>query len=911
MPVTNLNDYMKLRSSVLPDEDEAEKDRRERLMQQARLQEPGTLSETASGLSAALRGLVSGMTLGGSDKFLKAVFGKEAVEKREGELAPHTGVRKAGEFAGNIVPVSTSLKVAAAVPWVAKLPKVVRAAVTNTLAGAGLGALEQKGKDESRIEKIGKEAATFGAIGAGTAGLAPAVGAIAKSKVPVFNKVAGWFVRKPLPKGFQPRLREFYGETATKRAEAREVGAELGALSKGKQIRAKQVIAGGITTPATPPEVIELVDKPITRFAEATKTFQEGGALGKPYYQKLTKAELADMKAKKLSLEKQFDKLQHDTRHIPSDSPAFSKSQEMLDNIETSISDIDKRIYIHYHEGGSQYFPRMYASKEQQGALSKWGFFKPFRFRGKRTYLKAREDIPEEVRKNMGEIMTAAYPVQRRLGQLSYDTSVFNLFDDVAQNPEWSTTSAEIAQQKGWVKLTKTPTWGLGALRKSYVQPDVAEVLNSMSEIRSGFEKSYDKFLGAWKYSKVIPRPSTWARNIFNNFVFADLANVNPKVIPSVVKDYVSNGSMRRELVRVGLLGAEYLPTEASAVMDVVKKPGGNIFDWTADTMKRGVSGLGKFYTAQDQIFKQWIYASELAGGASKEKALDAAFRWMPNYREVPKATQVLRKSPFGAPFASFTSEALRIAGEAAREQPLKFAKWLSLPLVMNEVSKRKLEISEEEWKEVKQTFPDYMHNGLHVLLPMGSKNKFRVLDLTYMMFYGDAIEYGLKPSVKLMSNPVVTAASEAITGIDTFTGKPIVKHVKPTVKEKVQDWTDYLYRDFMPALAPEIPKTGIKGGFDYVKIKDTITGKPHPFTGKPPSAGETIAGTVFGLKTKEMRPEELKTSYLSRKSGEISELEKELFRVALDKSLTEKERQAKTENIKAKILQIQKEITP
>lgn len=958
-------------------------------------------------LAAVIHGLAKGASLGLAHKTLGAAYrhvpGAKGLlgEDPEAKLArlqkEHPRLTLSSEFAGTLVPFSTAIKVAHALPWIRRLPPIARATFANTLAGGGLGAMEQKLPEESRLGKIGKEAALFGGITLGLGAMGPAFKKIAKGKfyetmTPTGEKIktrklakaekaaaggfpltfpgtipeivakptaparfAQLFVQKEMPVGFQKRMREFKGEAATRRFEAQETGLGLAKGTPAEQMRQKQVISGGLTTR---PDLIEVTEKPTQAFKDYAKTLMESpeGVMGKPYHMRLTVKELQGLKGEKLKLGKQLERLKKrglpitkkerlirpvktgewgkvETIEIPTGelrSPytGWTEQQELL---KGKIGKIDRRILQHYHiggggkYGGTQYFPRMYISKEQAQNLTRWGLFRPIRFRGKRTYLKAREDIPDHIRKEMGEIVTAPYPVQKQMTRISGDLATWNLFDDIARNPEWSTISESIAKEKGWVKLTKTPSWGMGALRKSWLRPEVAEEINQLSEIPGYWGQMQDKIVGTWKYMKIIPRPATWGRNIFANFYFVDLAGVKQwspkawKTLEQTTKDYVAQGPIRRELVRRGLHGTEFLPVEASFIMRTVKESGGNMFKASWNIFRRGTKGLGDFYTAQDQLFKQWIVQDYLARGATMDYAVEQAFKWMPNYAEVTKFTEKARKSIFGAPFLSFTDQSVRILGVAARERPLTLAKWLMMPTMMTEYSKRKLGFSEEEWREVQRQLPGYMKTGLYPLLPIGNKDEFRLLNMMYMMPWGFFTEHARDPW-QFMGNPILTSAATVMTGIDPFTERPVVSDAKPTVIESIKAWADHFGKQITPALTPEIPGTGFKGGFDYQAIKKTVKGIPNTYTLKPIPPKKTIAAVGFGLKTTGFTPEDLKRRHMSKVSGEVYRLGGQLKRVlkerraleagaGLEKEIEENKKQE--EIIREKIKRVLKDLKP
>jgi hypothetical protein len=70
--------------------------------------------------------------------------------------------------------------------------------------------------------------------------------------------------------------------------------------------------------------------------------------------------------------------------------------------------------------------------------LTKYGLTKPNRLDLSR--FKKRKDIPEEIRQEMGEILTPGYPVAKGIVQMAHDIEMAKFFNGIADTEEWAWT---------------------------------------------------------------------------------------------------------------------------------------------------------------------------------------------------------------------------------------------------------------------------------------------------------------------------------------------------------------------------------------------------------------------------------------------------------------------------------------
>ena len=535
---------------------------------------------------------------------------------------------------------------------------------------------------------------------------------------------------------------------------------------------------------------------------------------------------------------------------------------------------------------------------------------------------KARQDIPEPLRKLMGEVSDVTYVAGRTYSDLSAMLANARFFKKIATGKEADGT-AWFADQaaEGYRRLPDTPA--LGDVRNKFVLNKYHEDLNEMAQTPEGLTKLFLNLLSAWKYGKVVMNPATHGRNILGSVVFADFAQINPfnptnakyykeaagAIYKSVFKGEASSlydQALKNGLDLGGYARAElYGAAEKAAARTMLEEIGRGKEAWMAisDLAKKPFRFLGDLYNAEDQVFRLAAYTKQIAKGASGEEAVRHANRWFPNYGEVGKAVKILRSAPGGAPFISFSMEALRIYGNAAKEHPFKLFGWMAgIPAALTAYSLGANGMTIDDWNNFRANLPERLRSNYLVMLPWrDAKGDTRVWDISYIlpiaeMFRAEGTPgvmqttFGLpiNPSNFILSDPVITTAAQLLMNRSKLGDRQIIGALdNPLLKSM-----EFVYQQLMPGLAPPIPGTGMRGGYGYEGIRRAAEGKKS-FMGMRRTVGEEALGRLTPFGTIPMGAPELKLRSLQERSEAQQEMNRALNALMMDEDLTPKEKEA------------------
>lgn len=512
------------------------------------------------------------------------------------------------------------------------------------------------------------------------------------------------------------------------------------------------------------------------------------------------------------------------------------------------------------------------------------------------TFLKKRKDIPADVRSQMGEILEAGFPVAKRLSEVTHSVETSKFFRWVAAH------LADTANRTGdMVKLSDVQT--LGILAGKYVPKIVADDINTIGRMKTigKAREAYRKFLGYWKFGKVILNPAAQSRNLMSNIILMDLGNY-PVFQPEGVKhfldaatEYVKKGETYRLARKAGLLGGTYFGNEIkNFIVDMGGETGGNIL---SRGMQAFVRNAGKGYQGMEEISKMAMFVWRMSKGNNMRTASDYAQKWLFDYRNVPEFIRYLRNAPFGYPFITFTSKAIPRLAEAAATNPAKISKYY----------KAFDHIEGEGHEEEKKLLPEYIKNGMYVRLPFPDKNGNPLyFNMNYILPWGnlELAGQGVLPQVALPSDPAATFLTAFATNTNPFNGKELYKDTDDPDEKNIKIAT-FIYQTLMPSLAPSIPLTGIIGGYSYEKILDAIFQRPDKM-GRLRDLPTTLMDVGFGLKATPVNLEEeagKRAKEFQRKRGEIQQ---NIRNIARDQSITDEEE--RNRRIQKEVEKIEKE---
>lgn len=533
-------------------------------------------------------------------------------------------------------------------------------------------------------------------------------------------------------------------------------------------------------------------------------------------------------------------------KQIEDVSGRFPGQKALLRSLSEKSLNIQKEIADSYQMAGKSYMPRLYATKEMEARVP--GFSVGGAGKAVLDRLKGREDIPEDMRRAMGEIMTAGYPTAKGLAQMSQAVNTFRMFRSVAENPEWSTADAAEAGIKGFKQLANSR--GYGDLAGKFVHPEIYRDIQGVTRNVGDIEKLYTQGLAKWKSFKVIPNPAVHARNMIQNSIMADLGGVDPikqmTLLPQAIGEVMNKGSYYKELYDAGRLGGTFTANDLGMMRNELLMGKGPIIsrianyserlatmaEKTGQTGEKLMNRLGAIYQNEEKTFKIMMYIDGRQKGLSVGDAADLMDKWQFDYSKVSPAVKFIRGVPLGSPFITYTAKAIPRIVETAANNPMRIWKYKMLFDAMQEKAIQKGIVTQEEADTIHRTSPNHV-----AILPMPKDENGNplTLNISYLVPWGNLDDqsgaWGL-PAVATPSGPLM-AIVDLIKNNSTFkqavTGDGRIWMDTDFPGEKLQKGTDYAVKAFLPSLFPGGVKEDsiFKGGYSWEKLISAAEQRP------------------------------------------------------------------------------------
>lgn len=581
-----------------------------------------------------------------------------------------------------------------------------------------------------------------------------------------------------------------------------------------------------------------------------------------------------------------------------------------------------------------KYMPRLYRKWEvDYDAVAKDYGGAPTRLDLQR--FKARTDIPESVRLQMGEILEPAYPFAKGYAQMVHDVELQKLFRFVADHPDWAATDLDTLftagkDQADYVQMPETKK--LGPLSGKWVQRHIADDINQMVQSKTAWQKFSGNLLGEWKFGKVVISPATHARNMMSNTILNQLGGLPMTRVDmyyKALRELAKEGPAFQEAKAAGLVRGTFNKAELGAMLDAWNRaPGGSLADrfhaMLADfkegrplsavgvgpTSKLGQK-VGNLYQSEELWFKMAKILHNREQGMSMKDAVDDAHHWLFDYSEVPKYVSWARKSPFGSPFITFTSKALPRVAESLVRAPWRAGAVAATIYAANNIAANQLGLDKEDLRRIEAVKPDRMRETMpgvqkYMLLPWKDKyGQLQYLDLTYILPWGDIGEtqvqalqgFPAQPLLPGVTSPVKSLFEVAINH-SSFTDKPIFKETDTSAEKSVKV-ADYLWKTVAPTLAP--------GGYGFERIEKAVTRKPDYF-GRVSSIPTAAASTLAGVKVQPLDPQREGVYREHEAEAVLRELEAEARSINRSQARSPEEKQRELASLREKAARFRKE---
>jgi hypothetical protein len=545
-------------------------------------------------------------------------------------------------------------------------------------------------------------------------------------------------------------------------------------------------------------------------------------------------------------------------------------------------------------ENIGSYMARMYTSKLKP-ETGGFNLFKNLRLR--LNGLKHRKDLSAEVLMQLGEIKEPALPTAIRVREISSSIANNKLFSQVAKNPEW------VASSNVTGNMIKMPdSVSVGVLKGKWVIPEIGEDINAIVVAGKQSQGIYLKMLNAWKFGKVVLNPATQVRNAISNTMLLDMSGTNhlkqARLFPKAFNELLSKGKVYQDALDDGAIGGEFVGGEIQRLRDFYLGTKGNNLQRWIDIAKMPFRKASDLYQGMEQSAKLVKYMDVLEKGGTREVAAQEAQKWLFNYQEVPKIIDFIRKSPLGAPFATFSYKAIPRLAETLVNRPMTLYKYKALFEAFNETSRKYQGMSPIDYAKEKKSLPDWILKDIggmpaNLLLPYKDKyNRTQWLNLEYILPVGMAPEIMEKGILKGgIGNPFFNILADLTKNID-FRGKPIFPP-EATPQEAMQAAISHVYRQIVPSLAPSIPPI-TKGGYSFEKVMDAIYERPD-FIERTRDLTPVLFDVLMGLKVNPVDVGEAEQFKMWDKKKRIDELQKQVLKLR-HPAISEKEREKQAE---------------
>lgn len=635
--------------------------------------------------------------------------------------------------------------------------------------------------------------------------------------------------------------------------------------------RISQAMAGGITRE----ERISAISNPLIREFEANADeLQKLGILGRDVYtRKLTRVERAGLNREKAQAQASLRRLQTAPHYVgtPEISAKFPGRAREIEKLQGKIAGINERLYTSEVYGGTGYYPRMYRTKEEAAAAKqKMPFFQGSRIRA--PYAKQRENIPADVRMQMGEMKEPAYPVTKRLIQQAADIENGRLFRSAAQNPQ-------LASKTFTERFYKDPLpdeKAYGALAGMYVHPRVYHDVKDLVRMRGNVERMYDSFIGVFKTFKVPWSPSTHMRNMGTNLIlnaFGGFGEVDQiRRMPGTIRQ-MQKGSEEWQYAKRYFRGSNLVTGEVLDDLLRVREAGtktaaqrgiagaNEALSWLAGSssslLGKVTGGSAKVYQAEEAVNKFNRYLWRRGQGWSRERSIVDANKWGIDYSDLSALEKNVARRVM--PFYTFPRKVIPLLVEAARDNPYAVAKYPMMASLMTKYSLAKLQLTDKDFDQIAKIAPDAMKDGGFILMPYRDANgDLRLFDWTFNVPWGPLADLQSRgPLETVVSNPIVQIAGDIMRNKSSWTDRPIFNEKTDPWRVKGAKAVLYAWQSLAPPLMPDVipGEQYSTGGGYWGKLYDALTGTPKMMGPrlKQQPIPETIGQTLLGLRTQPM----------------------------------------------------------
>ena len=411
-------------------------------------------------------------------------------------------------------------------------------------------------------------------------------------------------------------------------------------------------------------------------------------------------------------------------------------------------------------------------------------------FREKKGFMKARSEMTDAARRDMGMVTEPGAPQAMAHIQARRLVNQNNVFNDFAANPQVARpmlTNAEVRLNSGdtlvdelgtaWTKMPMDEN--LGSLKGLMVRAQEANEINQMRRVEGGFSRFLKQTWAGWKFGKTVLAPKTHMRNFFSNAMMAHaegLAPTNLKVYARARREIIDKkGAFWDEAKQAGAewtsgkgthlreLLQDINPDQHASLYETI---GASLPRFMNNGAKKASRWMAEGYQDSEAFFKQALYIKHRMDGVGISEAIRRADDAIINYAKMPQWVKVARSSPIGVPFLSFTYGATPLIAKKAIENPRFFLQYKMFGDAWNQMAMEAAGATPEEMQEFDLTFP----GSMAMVMPFRDAATGSLMAFDVARFTPTS---SVVPENPIMQNPIFSEIAAQSTGVDPYFKSP------------------------------------------------------------------------------------------------------------------------------------------
>jgi len=509
------------------------------------------------------------------------------------------------------------------------------------------------------------------------------------------------------------------------------------------------------------------------------------------------------------------------------------------------------------------------AAKAEAAIKAQSGFAGPTAsLRERLAFLKERKDIPEDMRREMGEILEAAHPVAKGQALAGRAVETRRFFQQTAN--KFGRKDAA----PGYAHVGDSPS--LGPLAGKYFPQAIADDLKRAVDAPEEARRLWKRGVGWWKYGKVVLNPATHARNMVSNYLLASMAGLSPfrpYRYAQAARSILTKDEWFQEAKGAGsFLLDTFAGTELPKLLETADSASG---------LQRGLASLGRIvnapgqlYQFEEHLFKMALYIDKRKLGEAPKVAAKAAEEGLFNYRRVPRFIDNLRRTGV-VPFVTFPYKAI----------PATARTLMNRPATINRMGNVFRTFEDRKGPDLRPVLREYMRDGWMQLPGKDADGRTRFLNLGYILPFGDIGELATLggfagrggATAGILSSPPMQVAAAVLTGRDPFTDQPI--------GDKYGGWLAYWRRFIAPPWL---------GGGASTEVAAAFRGDPvNPLSrrAEPRTVSQALWANIAGVRITPLDLPEERQRRLEGLAYEARDIRSDIRRYQRAEKLTQEER--------------------